>query len=81
MNLNEAKQILNSAGYICESVSGVTELEYFDLVVDWIRRLNNTTHTTAKDLAYAYAESVYENYADGIDAQETAQEIIDSENY
>ena len=80
MNLKEAKRILSSAGYICESVSGVTELEYFDLVVDWIKRLNDTTHTTAMDMAHAYAESIYENYAGGIDAQETAQEIIDSEN-
>ena len=76
MKLSKVKQILNDAGYICESV--IDEDDYRDIVIDWIRRLMNTTREHATELAGIYAESIYDNFVDGIDAQETAQEIIDS---
>ena len=78
MNLTEAKAILKENNYVVEGLDLSVE-EYRQITTYWIKKLGGLTQEEAEALAASYAEDIYANYDAEIAAQETAQEILDSE--
>lgn len=78
MDLNEAKKILKENNYIVEALDLNAE-EYRQITTYWIKKLGGLTQEEAESIAASYAEDIYANYDAEVAAQETAQEILDSE--
>lgn len=78
MNLTEAREILKENNYIVEGLD-LSDDEYRRITTYWIKKQGGLTQEEAEALAASYAEDIYANYNAEIAAQETAQEILDSE--